>query len=62
MRLTRDQSFIYIDQFTAWVEELVGEDVVFKRSPEEFSLIVLRKPARKPHPKPPGGVLELGHA
>lgn len=52
MKLTRDEAFRLQDSFEEYIQEAVGEDVTFKRTESEFSIVILRQKPRKPHPKP----------
>lgn len=52
MKVTRDEAFRLIDQFTDYIEGMVGEDVAFKRNPDVFSVEILRKQKRVKHVRP----------
>ena len=49
MRLTRDETFLLRDKFEEFIEHLIGEDVMFKHTPDAFAVECLRPKARVPH-------------
>lgn len=50
MRVTEEEAMRLIDQFTDYVEGLVGQDVQYLRNPDMFSVSLLRKRSRVSYP------------
>lgn len=50
MRVTTEEAMRLIDQFTEYVEGLVGQDVQYQRNPDMFSVALLRKRSRVAYP------------
>ena len=47
MKLTKDEAFKLIDQFTDFLMENIGEPVSVARLPDEFIVQILKTPSKK---------------
>lgn len=52
MLLTIEEAALLKDRFETFVDGLVGEDVTVKRSPDAFTVDILRKMKRQSHIRP----------